>query len=159
MKWYRDTRVLYGMGAALVVCVVIIIYLMYRRPRSKMEYEPRNEKSATHSIQIEAPDDNVSRPPRLPSLVMFYSDGCEHCQNIKPDWDEAASRVNSSGKAEMLKFDMVNYRDLLAENNVSGVPDIRMYPDGFTSGDPQFVKYQGDRSIQSLMGFLENYVK
>lgn len=155
MKWYRDTRVLYGMGAALVVCVAVIIYLMYNRSKDKIQY-PKNEKAAPASISIEAADDNVSRPPRLPSLVMFYSDGCHHCQDIKPKWDEAASRVNSSGKAEMLKFDNVNYRDLLTKNNVTGVPDIRMYRDGFVSGDPHFIKYQGDRSIESLMEFLES---
>ena len=71
----------------------------------------------------------ISRYNRLikdkPTMVLFYMDGCGHCEMLKPEWDEfekSAKKTNiNSGVARV----NANYMDRVdGDKDVIGFPTI-----------------------------------
>ena len=79
-------------------------------------------------------------------VVAFVSDGCGHCQDMKPKYHEAA-------KMSRLGMFLVDYATdpKPAESlNINGFPTILR----FEQGEP-VQEYQGDRSTESLIAFAQ----
>ena len=173
---HRNQYVIYGLAAAVVVCVVIIVYLFMSRPKQTSEFEmeqkvkERAHQMATHlvkehkarqpkKIQPEPVEENTSDPstPSKPMMVLFYMNGCGPCNALKPHWEQFEDAVNPSGQLEALKFEASQYSDVMRQADVKGFPTVRLYPEGFTPQNPNrpFVEYSGPRTFEGLMQFIQ----
>lgn len=78
---------------------------------------------------------------KQPVLVLFFMDGCPHCEANKPAWDEAKKTANASG----VKTAEIEASATPESSGVSGFPTMK-YKDKEISGQ----KESGDEIIKEL---------
>ena len=80
-------------------------------------------------------------------LVLFYADWCGHCKNIKPVWDETATKVNAD-EVKMIKVNCgegtEKDQEVMKKYSIDGYPTIIK----FVNGTPSL--YRGDRDSDSF---------
>lgn len=81
-----------------------------------------------------------------PAVIAFTSDGCGHCQVLKPKFMEAAKHA----KIGMAFVDARGAGSLLQKYGIRGFPTIVLFRGGERVKD-----YSGDRSVQSLVAFAD----
>jgi len=90
-------------------------------------------------------------------FVEFYASWCGHCKRLKPTWDSLGDKYKA------IKDRLVIAKMEATENDlppslpfrVSGFPTIKFKP----AGSRDFVDYEGDRSFESLVAFVEEHAK
>lgn len=85
-------------------------------------------------------------------FVNFYSPGCSHCHDLAPTWREFAKEVDG-----LLRIGAVNCGDdrmLCRMKGVNSYPSLFIFRSGMAA-----VKYNGDRSKESLVSFAMQHVR
>ncbi|KAH9482699.1 Protein disulfide-isomerase [Psilocybe cubensis] len=90
-------------------------------------------------------------------FVEFYASWCGHCKRLKPIWD------NLGEKYAAIKDRLVIAKMEAQENDlppsipfrISGFPTLKFKP----AGSRDFIDYEGDRSFESLVSFVEEHAK
>lgn len=84
------------------------------------------------------------------SIILFFMDGCGHCEEMKPEW----SRFAMKSPIPALSFDIATAPGRLRgdlSSLVPGVPTIVLY----INGQP-YVKYTGPRTYDGFMRFANS---
>jgi len=90
-------------------------------------------------------------------LVMFYAPWCGHCKKMKPEYAEAAKRVNTANEIEGTRLCAVDCdnKDLnegvCSKYGVRGFPTIKYFSDG-----EEKMKYKFPRKTDSIIKFLQS---
>jgi len=86
-------------------------------------------------------------------LVEFYAPWCGHCKKLAPIYDTLGERYsNVKDKLVIAKFDATeNDVPSSAGFRVTGFPTIKFK----AAGSGEWVSYEGDRSLESFVEFLE----
>ncbi|KII95150.1 hypothetical protein PLICRDRAFT_33983 [Plicaturopsis crispa FD-325 SS-3] len=90
-------------------------------------------------------------------FVEFYASWCGHCKRLKPIWDSLGDKfVDVKDRLLIAKME-AQENDLPASVpfRVSGFPTIKFKP----AGGREFLDYDGDRSLESLVAFVEEHAK
>lgn len=90
-------------------------------------------------------------------FVEFYASWCGHCKRLAPVWESFAEKYAD------LKDRLIIAKMEAQENDlppsvpfrVSGFPTLKFKP----AGSRSFIDYEGDRSLESLITFLEENAK
>ncbi|KAF7292446.1 Protein disulfide isomerase [Mycena chlorophos] len=87
-------------------------------------------------------------------FVEFYASWCGHCKRLKPIWESLADHfapVNES--LTIAKFE-AQENDLppTVPFQISGFPTLKFKK----AGQREFIEYEGDRSLESLIAFIES---
>jgi len=85
--------------------------------------------------------------------VEFYAPWCGHCKRLAPIWESLAERyINAKDTLVIAKMDATE-NDLppSVPFRVAGFPTLKFKP----AGSRDFVDYEGDRSLESLIEFVE----
>ncbi|TFK43487.1 protein disulfide isomerase [Crucibulum laeve] len=90
-------------------------------------------------------------------FVEFYASWCGHCKRLKPIWESIGDKYAS------LKDSLVIAKFEAQENDlppsvpfrIAGFPTLKFKP----AGSQEFVDYEGDRSFESLVSFIEENAK
>lgn len=89
-------------------------------------------------------------------VVLFYMDGCGHCENMKPDWNKLIDELKDKYKDEIIlgaieSSDMDMFKKSGISPSVSGFPTILYFhPNNITRHD----MYNGDRSYEDLKKWI-----
>lgn len=79
-------------------------------------------------------------------IILFYSDGCGHCQKFKPEWE----RIKQSGLVSTQEYNC-------GENSMScNAYGIRGYPTILVENGFSKHEYQGERTLESIVQFYNN---
>ena len=119
-----------GQFAIAIVIMLVIRYLLHL---------------VIYSNYLSSYLENFGNPKEL---VYFHMNGCGHCKNFTPIWDQFSSSY--SGNLKLRKVERENASSELEKYEVKGFPTILLL-DG-SGGKKEF---QGDRTIQGLESFIQ----
>jgi len=126
------------------------------KPQLKSQPVPEVQDEAVFNLVGKQFDEVVFNDGR-DVFVEFYASWCGHCKRLKPIWDslgEYFRDVNDRitiAKMEATENDLppsVSFR-------VSGFPTLKFKQ----AGSRDFLDYTGDRSLESLIAFVEEHAK
>lgn len=84
------------------------------------------------------------------TVVLFYTDTCPHCTNLKPVWDQITAKYGSKVKAINCTTPDTTVKAAMDSFNVTGMPAI------YCKNSTGVVsEYSGDRSLQDLSSFID----
>ncbi|KIP03072.1 hypothetical protein PHLGIDRAFT_95218 [Phlebiopsis gigantea 11061_1 CR5-6] len=89
-------------------------------------------------------------------FVEFYAPWCGHCKRLKPTWDSLGDRyADAKDRLVIAKMDATE-NDLppSVPFRIAGFPTLKFKK----AGSKEFIDYDGDRTLESLVAFLEENV-
>jgi len=88
-------------------------------------------------------------------FVEFYANWCGHCKRLKPTWDSLGDHYAPFKKTLTIAKMEAQENDLppSAPFSISGFPTIKFKQ----AGTREFIDYEGDRSYESLVAFLQEH--
>lgn len=84
------------------------------------------------------------RQSNTPHLALFWAQWCGHCKTAVPEFEKAANLCNAP-------FILVEYNQLIGDENVRGFPTIRYYVNG-----RDYVEYKGARTAADFGKFCQS---
>ncbi len=161
------------LAASLLVAVIIIFSLVFFRktssesehlsPERRPEIHPQGPQGPPHQGTPQGtppqgqgiPQGTPPSPPSLPpTLALFHSDSCGHCKHMMPAWNKVAATLQKERKIAVIGINDKQHADKMRESGISGLPEVRFYPEGFPSS--KFSEYRGDRSFESILRFAQS---
>lgn len=90
-------------------------------------------------------------------FVEFYATWCGHCKRLAPIWDQLGEKYAPIKDKLMIAKLEVPENDLPPSLpfRIQGFPTLKFKP----AGSREFVDYEGDRSYESLVEFVEKHAK
>lgn len=137
------------LAGALVVLIIAVVYLIMKKPAEPVENLSDSNYSSMPQQQLPPRARNMQRGV----LVMFFAPWCGHCKNMEPVWDEFTQNFDGYNGIKILKINGQENDQLAQLHSVSGFPTIKYCPGGVE--DPNGFVYEGDRSLDSLVQFLQ----
>ncbi|KAF8607657.1 disulfide isomerase [Ceratobasidium sp. AG-I] len=126
------------------------------QPKLKSDPVPESQDEASFTL-VGSQFDEVVFDDSKDVLAEFYAPWCGHCKRLKPVWEELAGLyAGQKDKLTVLKMDSTtNDLPKSAGFKISGFPTIKFKP----AGSKEFIDYEGDRSLESLIEFVQTNSK
>ncbi|KAI0068755.1 protein disulfide isomerase [Artomyces pyxidatus] len=126
------------------------------QPQLKSQPIPESQDEAVFTL-VGKQFDEVVFDDSKDVFVEFYASWCGHCKRLKPTWDTLGERYND------VKDRLVIAKMEAPENDlppsvpfrIGGFPTLKFKP----AGSRDFIDYDGDRSLESLVAFVEEHAK
>ncbi|KAF5388202.1 hypothetical protein D9615_000449 [Tricholomella constricta] len=125
-------------------------------PTLKSQPIPASQDEAVYTLVGKSFDDVVFDDSK-DVFVEFYASWCGHCKRLAPIWESLAEKyAEHKDKLVIAKME-AQENDLPASLpfRVSGFPTLKFKP----AGSRDFIDYEGDRSMESLVAFVEEHAK
>jgi len=125
-------------------------------PTLKSQPIPATQDEAAYTLVGKSFDDVVFDDSK-DVFVEFYASWCGHCKRLAPIWESLAEKyADRKDKLVIAKME-AQENDLPASVpfRISGFPTLKLKP----AGTREFIDYEGDRSLESLIAFVEEHAK
>lgn len=124
------------------------------KPTIKSEPIPEVQDKAVYRL-VSDDWNNLFGDAEKDVFAEFYAPWCGHCQRLAPVWDTLAEKYADTNIV-IAQMDLTE-NDLpeAAPFTVEGFPTLKFRP----AGQKEFVDYDGDRSLESLVEFVEKNSK
>jgi len=122
------------------------------KPKLKSEAAPATQDEPVH-VLVGSEFDEVVFDDEKDVFVEFYATWCGHCKRLKPTWDSLGEKYAAvKDRITIAKMEATE-NDLppSAPFRVQGFPTIKFKK----AGTREFIDYEGDRSLDSLIEFVE----
>jgi protein disulfide-isomerase A1 len=125
--------------------------------KPQLKSEPIPEKQGHVFELVGKQFDEVVFDDSKDVFIEFYASWCGHCKRLKPTWD-------SLGDTYAHAKDRITIAKMESQENdlppsvpfrISGFPTLKFKP----AGTRDFLDYDGDRSLESLVAFVEEHAK
>jgi thiol-disulfide isomerase/thioredoxin len=83
----------------------------------------------------------------IPTLILFYADWCGHCQRFIPIWKELKTKINTK-ECNIIEIES-------DETFIKKIKDLKAYPTIYYISTNLTTEYKDDRTIESILNFLE----
>ena len=123
-------------------------YLKYDDPSLDRDFKSLYLKYKTKYLNLKV---NQRGGSEKPILNLFKSEHCGHCIAFKPTWETI--NKNLSDKVNFKVYDAESDREIMSKYAIEGFPTIILQ-----KGD-KVVEFIGDRSIQNIERFVDEYSK
>jgi protein disulfide-isomerase A1 len=90
-------------------------------------------------------------------FVEFYASWCGHCKRLKPIWENLGEKYAAIKDRLVIAKMEAQDNDLppTVPFRIAGFPTLKFKP----AGSKDFIDYEGDRSFESLVSFVEEHAK
>ncbi|TCD69677.1 protein disulfide-isomerase precursor [Steccherinum ochraceum] len=125
-------------------------------PTLKSQPVPESQDESVYTI-VGKQFDQVVFDDSKDVFVEFYATWCGHCKRLKPTWDSLGDRyAEVKDKITIAKMEATE-NDLppSVDFKVAGFPTLKFKK----AGSREFLDYEGDRSLESLIAFVEENAK
>jgi len=125
-------------------------------PVLKSEPVPESQDNPVYTLVGKSFEDVVF-DDKKDVFIEFYAPWCGHCKRLAPIWETLAERYEAAKDTLVIAKLDATENDLPASVpfRVSGFPTLKFKP----AGARDFVDYEGDRSLESLIEFVEATAK
>ena len=111
-------------------------------------------RSGSESYEASEPETPAPQPMPKPQLVLFYMNGCGHCEHLMPTWMKLEEQLQQS-PIETKRIELSQPE--AQGQDVKGAPTIRYFPMGLIRADT-YAEYNGDRSLEDILRFCKSVV-
>lgn len=125
-------------------------------PTLKSQPIPATQDEAVYTLVGQSFDDIVFDDSK-DVFVEFYASWCGHCKRLAPIWENVAEKYADQNDKLLIAKMEAQDNDLPASLpfRISGFPTLKFKP----AGSRDFIDYEGDRSFESLVAFIEEHAK
>ncbi|KAF8591542.1 protein disulfide isomerase [Ramaria rubella] len=126
------------------------------KPQLKSQAVPETQDESVFTL-VSNEFDEVVFDDEKDIFVEFYAPWCGHCKRLKPIWDTLGDRyAEVKDRITIAKMDATeNDVPPSAPFRVSGFPTLKFK----AAGSRNFIDYDGDRTLESLVEFVEQQAK
>lgn len=116
---------------------------------------PSEEENAKRDVKVAVATNfgSLARNPARDVMVNFYAPWCGHCQALAPVYEQAARMLAGVDSVVFAEMDATE-NDIPSDIDIVGYPTMYLFPAG---QDSVPVKYIGDRSVASIMKFVQEH--
>ncbi|KAI9700515.1 MAG: hypothetical protein M1820_006814 [Bogoriella megaspora] len=97
------------------------------------------------------------------SIVEFYAPWCGHCQNLKPAYEKAATKLKGLAKVAAVNCDDEENKPFCGSMGVQGFPTLKIVRPGSKPRKPVVEDYQSARNakaiVEAVVDKIPNHVK
>ncbi|TMW63878.1 hypothetical protein Poli38472_014788 [Pythium oligandrum] len=120
------------------------------RKRAEAEKAELERNSAVVAITT-SDFDALVKEGGEPWILKFYAPWCGHCKRLAPTWHRLSQTLKESGsKTRVGKIDCTEHRRVCSRFGVNGYPSLFYVRDGVV------YKYQGSRSLNAFVEFVNS---
>jgi protein disulfide-isomerase A1 len=126
------------------------------KPKLKSQPVPESQNESVF-VLVGSQFDEVAYDESKDVFVEFYAPWCGHCKRLKPTWDSLGDHyVDIRDRVVIAKMDATE-NDLPGDApfRVTGFPTLKFKP----AGSREFIDYDGDRTLESLIEFVDANAK
>jgi len=125
-------------------------------PSLKSQPIPEEQNEAVYNLVGKTFEDIVYDDAK-DVFVEFYASWCGHCKRLAPIWESLAEKYADIKDRLVIAKMEAQDNDLPASVpfRISGFPTLKFKP----AGSREFVDYEGDRSLESLIEFIAEHAK
>lgn len=124
------------------------------KPTIKSEPIPESQDKPVYKL-VTDDWENVFGDEDKDVFVEFYAPWCGHCQRLAPVWDTLGEKYANTNVVIAQMDSTENDMPEAAPFAVEGFPTIKFR----AAGQTEFIDYDGDRSLESLVEFVEKNSK
>lgn len=147
----ETSHIIIGVAVATLV-VALFLYFSNSSSQKKQPHQLPHQPQLQHQPQ-QLPQQPQQQSERV--MVLFSIEGCGHCKNFEPVWDEFAQNFDGYNGVRIVKVNGAEHPELCKLHNVSGFPTVKMCMNGIENQTT--VTYEGDRTVDTLVEFLQQY--
>ncbi|KAJ6539389.1 thioredoxin-like domain-containing protein [Mycena capillaripes] len=124
------------------------------KPQLKSEPIPETQDENVYNL-VGKEFDQIVFDDSKDVFIEFYASWCGHCKRLKPTWDSLGDHYAPLKKTLTIAKMEAQENDLppSAPFSIAGFPTIKFKK----AGTREFIDYEGDRSYESLVSFLEEH--
>lgn len=126
------------------------------KPELKSEPVPESQDEPVFTL-VGKQFDEVVFDDSKDVFLELYATWCGHCKRLKPTWDQLGEHFAPIKERVVIAKMEAQQNDLppSAPFRVAGFPTLKFKP----AGQKEFLDYEGDRSLESLVAFVEENSK
>ncbi|KAJ3510073.1 hypothetical protein NLJ89_g4876 [Agrocybe chaxingu] len=126
------------------------------QPKLKSQVIPPTQDEPVYVLVGESFEDVVYDDSK-DVFVEFYASWCGHCKRLAPIWESIGHKYAPIKDRLIIAKLEAQENDLPASVpfRISGFPTLKFKP----AGSREFIDYEGDRSFESLISFIEQHAK
>ncbi|KAL7419228.1 protein disulfide-isomerase precursor [Cryptotrichosporon argae] len=122
-------------------------------PTIKSEPKPASQSQPIYHLTADGWNDLFDDESK-DVFAEFFAPWCGHCQRLAPIWETLGERYAANANVVIAQMDATeNDIPPAAPFRVQGFPTLKFRP----AGQADFIDYNGDRSLESLVEFVETH--
>lgn len=146
----------------LVAIALVIAYFIWAckstkpQPIQTNSQDDSNDQGST-ALNSDNGSDNTFGNDSQKYLAVFTAPWCGYCQQFYPTVDQLINQYKDSDKIKIVPINKDDNAALADLHGITSIPAVKLCMNGLEN-PKDCIDYKGDRSLQDLTTFIEQYI-